>query len=85
MTVSGDTPINWSCAPEVDGFTCWKSFVDQFNLQNVEGPPESDEDYEEMYQKKNIFFLPDCTVHEPVGTTGGENFGILAEIPVLVK
>ncbi len=49
------------------------------------GPPESDEDYEEMYQKKNIFFLPDCTVHEPVGTTGGENFGILAEIPVLVK
>jgi Flp pilus assembly protein TadG len=85
MTVSGDTPTNWSCAPGIDGFTCWKSFVDQFNLQNVEGPPESDEDYEEMYQKKNIFFLPDCTVHEPVGKTGGENFGILAEIPVLVK
>ena len=32
-----------------------------------------------------MYYLPDCTPHEPTGTTGGENFGILAKIPVLVN
>ncbi len=29
-------------------------------------------------------YLPSCEAHEPKGQTGGENFGVLAEIPVLV-
>ncbi|MEA3469135.1 MAG: TadG family pilus assembly protein [Thermodesulfobacteriota bacterium] len=82
MTVDGGP--TWTCT-DPDGFTCWKSFIDNFNLANVDGPPMTDEEYEEMYQKKNIFFLPDCTVHEPRGRSGGENFGILARIPKLVE
>jgi hypothetical protein len=58
--------------------------VDHFNLENVTGPPASDTDYEEMFQHKNIVFMPDCQPHEPVGVTGGENFGVLAQYPVLV-
>ena len=76
----------WTCDSSVTGgLECWKSFVDYFNIANVDGPPLTDEDYEEMYQKKNIFFLPDCTVHEPTGGSGGENFGVLARIPKLVE
>jgi hypothetical protein len=36
------------------------------------------------FAKKSIYFLPSCKAHEPRGNTGGENFGVLAEIPVLV-
>jgi hypothetical protein len=35
--------------------------------------------------QKTIFILPSCEPHEPSGTTGGENYGVLAKIPVLVK
>lgn len=83
MTAAGFDP--WSCPEETDGFTCWRNFVDYFDLQNVNGPPITVEDYATMYQKKNIFFLTDCNVHEPVGQSGGENFGVLAEIPRLVE
>lgn len=79
---------NWSCPSTEtleERFGCWKDFVDHFELQNVSGPPVTDEDYQEMYQQKNIFFLPACTVHEPAGLSGGENFGILAKIPRLVE
>lgn len=80
----------WTCAEtetetETDRFNCWKNFVNNFHLANVNGPPQTDADYEEMYQKKNIFFLPDCEVHEPAGGSGGANFGILAKIPKLVE
>lgn len=75
----------WTCPEDTDGFTCWKSFVDEFNLANVNGTPVTDEDYEDMYQKKNMFFLPSCEVREPNGRTGGENFGILAKYPKLVE
>jgi Flp pilus assembly protein TadG len=46
---------DWTCT-DPDGFVCWKSFVDHFQLANVTGPPMSDEDYEEMYQKKTYSF-----------------------------
>lgn len=75
---------DWTCPAGLTGFDCWKDFVDHFNLENVSGPPQSDEDYEEMYQKKNIFFLPTCQALEPTGVSGGSNFGVLARIPVLV-
>lgn len=74
----------WTCT-DPDGFTCWKSFVDHYNLANVDGPPVTEDDYQTMYQNKNIIFLPDCTEHEPTGTSGGQNFGIMARIPVLVE
>lgn len=61
-----------------DGQVRWNSFVQNFNLQNVDGSPAP-------YAKKSIYFLPECDYHEPAGLTGGENFGVLAKIPVLVK
>ena len=64
-----------------DGSVRWNSFVNHFNLENlVEGGGTGPAPYE----KKSIYFLPDCSPHEPAGTSGGENFGILAKIPVLV-
>jgi hypothetical protein len=61
-----------------DGAARWNDFVTHFSLQNVDGTPAP-------YAKKSIYFLPDCTVHEPKGGSGGENFGIPARIPKLVK
>jgi hypothetical protein len=69
---------NWSSDPNLDGQTRWDSFVTHFSIQNVDGTPAP-------YAKKSIYFLPDCDPHIPLGVSGGENFGILAEIPVLVK
>jgi len=61
-----------------DGKVRWDSFVQYFRLKNVDQTPAS-------YEKKTIYFLPDCTPHLPTGKTGGDNFGMLAKIPVLVK
>jgi len=61
-----------------DGEVRWNDFVSHFKLENVDGTPAP-------YAKKSIYFLPDCNPHEPMGVSGGENFGILAEIPVLVE
>jgi hypothetical protein len=69
---------NWS-SNDPDGQTRWNSFAAHFNLQNVpDGAPAP-------YVKKSIYFLPDCTPHEPAGGSGGDNFGVLARIPVLVE
>jgi Putative Tad-like Flp pilus-assembly len=61
-----------------NGRVRWNSFVSQFRLKNLDNNPAP-------YEKKSIYFLPDCQTHIPTGRTGGENFGILAKIPVLVK
>jgi hypothetical protein len=61
-----------------DGVQRWSNFAAAFNLQNVDGSPAP-------YEKKSIYFLPYCEYQEPMGTAGGENFGILAKIPVLVR
>jgi len=61
-----------------DGAARWNDFVSHFNLLNADGTPAP-------YAKKSIYFLPDCAPHEPKGISGGENFGILAKIPVLVQ
>jgi hypothetical protein len=62
----------------------WNDFAGHFNLQTTEGLI-SWEWLKAHNVIKTIFFLPDCTPHEPEGLSGGENFGILAKIPVLVK
>lgn len=85
MDVNGDS---WTCSDPAGGLPCWKEFVNHYNLVNVdsiEPPWEDDAVYEEMYQKKNIFFLPDCEEHEPKGRTGGVDTGVMADIPVLVE
>jgi hypothetical protein len=61
-----------------DGSVRWDSFVTYFNLKNADDEPAP-------YAKKSVYFLPDCTPHEPTGGSGGENFGVLAKIPVLVE
>jgi hypothetical protein len=78
----GNFPIrmgSWSCSSPTNGTTCWSEFTAYFGLEdwgdNPVGPPV----------KKSMYFHPDCTPHIPAGRTGGENFGILAKIPVLVK
>jgi hypothetical protein len=69
---------DWGPNNNPDGQVRWNDFVSHFNLQNVDGNPAP-------YAKKSIYFSPDCTPHIPAGTSGGENFGILAKIPVLVQ
>jgi hypothetical protein len=84
--ITGAGTPDWDDAPyrmgdwassDSDGQERWNSFVEHFNLKNVE-------DMNATYAQKSIYFLPDCTPHERVGTSEGQNFGILAEIPVLV-
>lgn len=61
-----------------DGKVRWASFVEYFALKNLDNTSAP-------YENKSIYFLPDCNPHIPTGRSGGENFGILAKIPVLVK
>lgn len=69
---------DWTCTPGSTGQQCWQQFRDYFNLRDV----STNEPL--TYEDKTIYFMPDCTPHDPMGTTGGQNFGILAKIPVLV-
>ena len=69
---------DWTCPNPGDSKVCWQSFVDYFNLQEADGSPA-------QYRKNTIYFKPDCSPHERKGRTGGENFGVLAKVPVLVK
>jgi hypothetical protein len=64
-----------------DGQLRWASFVDHYKLQNVTDSGTQPA----PYVKKSIYFLPVCKFMKPAGLTGGVNFGILAEIPVLVR
>jgi len=62
-----------------DGYERWVDFSNAFNLENLDGTSPV------PYAKKNIYFKPDCEPSVPTGGTGGENFGMLAQIPVLVE
>ena len=62
----------------IPGEARWSQFVNYFNLLDLDGNPAD-------YRQKSIYFLPDCEPSELAGNTGGQNFGILARIPVLVK
>ncbi|HKI51620.1 MAG TPA: pilus assembly protein TadG-related protein [Geothermobacteraceae bacterium] len=68
---------DWSSS-DPSGANRWQDFANAFNLQNVDGTSAP-------YNQKSIYFLPSCEVQAPVGHTGGENFGVLAKYPVLVK
>ena len=60
-----------------EGAVRWASFIKTFALKNVD-------DGHAPYQDGAIYFLPSCGMHEPIGESGGENFGIIADRPVLV-
>jgi hypothetical protein len=81
----GVSPGTWSHDSE-SGVERWDDFVETFNLQKPNGELAywSSEPQETGWRQKSIYFLPSCSFHEPKGQTGGENFGILARIPVLV-
>lgn len=71
---------DWTCPSSCAGsrVCCWGNFVSHFKLENVDGITAT-------YAAKSIYFLPSCTPHEPTGGTGGNNYGVLAQFPVLVK
>ncbi|MBB3189258.1 TadG family pilus assembly protein [Halomonas cerina] len=77
----GVSPGTWT-NNDPDGVTRWDDFV---NTMNISGPNLGLATYaNDGWRQKSIYFLPSCSYHEPKGNTGGENFGILAQIPVLV-
>lgn len=75
---------DWS-SNDPDGSIRWLSFVNHFNINdpNILNPTPAD--LENYYQPKTLYFKPSCQFHEPVGRTGGQNFGMLSRIPALVK
>ena len=81
---------DWASS-DPDGKARWDSFVTHFNLRTSDNKLalyeiiNEDDKTTSGYTKKTLFFLPDCMPHELKGNTGGENFGVLARIPVLVK
>ncbi|WP_018231697.1 pilus assembly protein TadG-related protein [Thioalkalivibrio thiocyanodenitrificans] len=79
------SPGSWS-NDDPDGTRRWDDFVETFNIRMPDGSHAywSDDPQERGWKQKTIYFLPDCAPHEPIGRTGGENFGVLAQIPVLV-
>ena len=76
-----------SNANNVDGSITDRTGEEELTIEN--GPNGdlaywSSEPQVTGWRQKTIYFLPSCSFHEPKGQTGGENFGILARIPVLV-
>jgi len=73
----------WTCSTSATtkeaGQTCWSEFVQAFGLRDVLNQSPA------FYEDKTIYFIPDCKPHVPAGLTGGQNFGILARVPVLVQ
>lgn len=69
---------------EAAGIQRWNEFVADFNL--VTSATNQLATYEnDGFKKKTIYFMPACKFNTGAGTTGGHNFGIQAEIPVLVE
>ena len=83
---SGACTGGWSNASP-DGITRWNSFVDYFNILMPDGSPAYYDDFpqDSGWRQKTLYFLPDCSFHAPSGRTGGENYGVLAKVPVLVQ
>jgi hypothetical protein len=73
------------CTTDPDPDKCvWYNYVDTYQLKGAKINPATN-DYSAEYHAKSVYFLPHCAPHIPNGVTGGENFGILARIPVLVE
>jgi Flp pilus assembly protein TadG len=68
---------DWTCPAGLTDEECWDSFALYYNIKNYDGSYPSQE-------QKSVYFRASCAPHLPVGVTGGQNFGVLAKIPVLV-
>lgn len=62
---------------------CWQDFSTRFSLQTWNDTSVGTLDPSDI--QRTMYFQPSCEFQEPTGVTGGENFGILAKIPVLVQ
>ena len=82
----GESPGTWTNA-DPNGVTRWDDFVADFGIEKPDGSFATYDSHspDSGWQQKTIYFLPDCAYHEPKGQTGGENYGVLARIPVLVQ
>jgi Flp pilus assembly protein TadG len=56
----------------------WGSFVKYFKMKDNEENPA-------VYLHMTFYFLPNCEIAVPTGSTGTDNFGVLAKYPVLVE
>lgn len=56
---------------------CWAEFVEVFQITSDAGG--------DLWEKEAVYLAPHCDKVEPVGRSGASNFGILAEIPILVR
>lgn len=75
----------WTCTgtDRTERKACWDSFVQNFGLEKSPGVLATSAN--DGYLQKTLYFRPSCEDATPTGVTGGQNFGILAKIPVLVK
>lgn len=69
---------DWTCDSSFTDEQCWADFAQYFNLLNYDGSYPS-------FVQKSLYFRPSCNPHVLAGVTGGQNFGVLAKIPVLVN
>jgi type II secretory pathway pseudopilin PulG len=70
--------ISWQRVTGQTDEQAWPSFATAFNLLNQDGSAAP-------LDNKSIYFMPSCSWSNPVGTTGGNFFGVMAEVPVLVE
>ena len=73
-----EAKVNLECGPTPTDECIWGSFAKHFELVDQYGDPAA-------YHAKSLYFLRDCEPQPAMGITGGPNYGILAEIPVLVR
>jgi hypothetical protein len=68
-----------NCSTDQNPDECvWTKFVEHFQLKDQYGNDAG-------YHAKSMYFLQTCEAQKAMGITGGPNYGILAEIPVLVR
>lgn len=76
-------PSNINALTSDERQECWRGFASHFNLKSANGTSAGTLTASQI--QKSIFILPNCEPHIPRGGTGGQNFGVLAKIPVLVR
>jgi len=85
-TYSGliDNPdLTFDTMTEAQRQEAWQEFTEAFELRTADDTSVGELSASDI--QKTMFFRPDCGYHEPRGRTGGNNFGVLARIPVLVQ
>ena len=79
--IDDDAPYDMICAPD---FACADWHSDPADVDGAYAYYDN-KPQDSGWRQKTIYFLLDCSPHVLTGRTGGENFGILAEVPILVE